>query len=143
MDLDEMLRIIDDPSFTRMLSEKPQLGQRLKRFQEELKSVILEGSHDFAKEICNAKSEAQGQFSTRAGLHDFQTMRAISQRRETDARESKRAADGCMFSVVANVGNLHWDPCDPNTYCALEHSFLWKILNLDLGSKVVDVPSNS
>lgn len=132
MELNEALELLEHPDLKQLLAEHPVLARKLKEFQQNLHKFVLVSSQDLAREIRKIESSALSESGSKQQFDSIATLRTASAKRQFNSHSSKKAAEECVFSMVANADNPEWDPRDPNTYRRLEQSLLLKIMNADL-----------
>ena len=79
MESNDALEILKHPSFTQMLSERPELALHLKTVQDELHNIILMSSQELAGVMRKCGPAVQNQLAIRAHHSNFACMRAASQ----------------------------------------------------------------
>lgn len=133
MALSKALALLEHPGFKQVLAEHPELALKLKEFQQNLHKFVLVSSQELAREIRKIESPPLSESDSTLQLDNIAKLRAASAKLELNSRSSKKTAEDCVLSMVANADNPDWNPQDPTTYRRLEQSLLLKIMNAELG----------
>ena len=108
MELNEALALLEHPELKQVLAEHPELALKLKEFQQNLHKFVLVSSQDLAREIRKIEAPPLSESGRKPQLDNFAKLRAASTKRELNSDSSKKAAEDCVFSMVANADNPDW-----------------------------------